>query len=122
MNSFKKTASQTLAVQEIVASSAHNFCLEGGSRSGKSVIIMRSIIVRAAKEAMSDHIICRETFNAAKRSIWQKTMPDVFRMFFAELKPKYNRSDYYVQLSNGSRIFIAGLDDKEKLERLLGTE
>ena len=122
MSSFKKTASQALAVKEIVNSTAHNFCLQGGSRSGKSVIIMRSVIIRASKEAMSDHIICRETFNAAKRSIWQKTLPDVFRMFFPDLKPKWNRSDYYVQLSNGSRIFIAGLDDKEKLERLLGTE
>lgn len=124
MNSFKKTAAQVKAVNEIVNSSATNICIEGGSRAGKSFEIMRQIIVRAAKEPYSEHIICRETFNAAKRSIWLKTMPDVFRMCFPGLIPSIRRSDgiYYADLSNGSKIYIAGLDDDKKLERLLGTE
>lgn len=123
-SSFKKNPAQERAVNEIIISDAANICLEGGSRSGKSFEIMRELIIRSVKEPNSEHIIVRETFNAAKRSIWLKTMPDVFRIAFPNLKPKYNRSDgiYFCELANGSKIHIAGLDDNDKLERLLGTE
>lgn len=124
MSSFRKTEAQKKAVKEIINSSAMNFCLEGGSRAGKTFEIMREIIIRAAKESHSDHIIVRETFNSAKRSIWLKTMPDVFRICFPFLSHKYMRSDgiYYCEIANCSKVYIAGLDDNAKLERLLGTE
>jgi hypothetical protein len=124
MSSFKKNPAQKIAAQKIGKSKAKNICIEGGSRSGKSFEIMREIIVRASKVPFSEHLICRETFNSAKRSIWLKTMPDVFRICFSDLYPEYKRSDgiYYCELNNGSMIYLAGLDDDKKLERLLGTE
>ena len=120
--SFKKTVTQTNAVKQIANSTAKNFCLYGSSRSGKSFIIMRMIIIRAAKADLSDHIIARETFSSAKASIWQKTLPDVLRICFPHLQAKFNNSDYICTLPNGSTIKIAGLDDQKKIERLLGTE
>lgn len=120
--SFKKTQTQAEAVKAIANSSAKNFCLYGSSRSGKSFIIMRMILIRAAKEARSDHIIARETFSSAKSSIWQKTLPDVLRICFPNLNGKFNNSDYIYTLPNHSTIKIAGLDDQKKVERLLGTE
>jgi PBSX family phage terminase large subunit len=122
MRDFKKTPAQAKATKSVVSSLASNICLEGGSRAGKSFEIMRQIIIRASKAPDSEHLICRETFNACKRSIWQKTMPDVFRICFPNLYPKFNNSDYYVKLANNAKIWIAGLDDGQKLERLLGTE
>jgi len=121
---FKKTKAQLKAVEKIVESTAKNICIEGGSRAGKSFEIMREIIIRAAKEPNSEHLICRETFNSAKRSIWLKTMPDVFRICFPDLDPQFKRADgiYYCELHNSAKIFLAGLDDDKKLERLLGTE
>jgi len=119
--SFKNTITQDEAVKKIVSSLATDFCLYGSSRSGKSFIIMKAIIVRASK-AMSDHIIVRETFSAAKISIWQKTLPDVLRIAFPNLKHTMNKSDYVCTLANGSTIKIAGLDDDKRIERLLGTE
>ena len=118
---FKKTATQTDAVKKIANSSARNFCLYGSSRSGKSFIIMRMILIRAAKER-SDHVIVRETFSSVKASIWQKTLPDVLRICFPDLNGKFNNSDYVYTLPNHSTIKIAGLDDQKKVERLLGTE
>ena len=121
---FRKTQAQINAVKVISASSARNVCIEGGSRAGKSVEIMREIIIRASMVPMSEHLICRETFNSAKRSIWLKTMPDVLNMCFPDLMYSFRRSDgiYYLELANGSKIFLAGLDDARKIERLLGTE
>lgn len=121
---FKQTDIQKQAVKLIVDSGCSDVCLEGGSRSGKSFEIMRQIIIRASLADYSDHLICRETFNSCKRSIWLKTMPDVFRICFPNLPWKPVRSDgiYYGLLPNQSKIYIAGLDDDKKLERLLGTE
>ncbi len=121
---FKKTAAQAQAVKSINESAAINICLEGGSRSGKSFEIMRQVIVRASKASNSDHLICRETFNSCKRSIWLKTMPDVFKIAFPDISYEQKRSDgiYYAEMPNNSKIYISGLDDEKKLERLLGTE
>lgn len=121
---FKQTEAQKNAVKQIVQSNCADVCFEGGSRSGKSFEIMRQIIVRAAKVPNSDHIICRETFNAAKRSIWLGTMPDVYRKCFPNLHAKPERADgiYFSRLPNDSKIYLAGLDDEKKVERLLGTE
>ncbi len=118
---FHKTKAQADTIKKIVASIATNFCLYGSSRSGKSFVIMFILIVRAAK-VKSDHIIVRETFSAAKISIWQKTLPDVLRAAFPNLPCAMNKTDYICTLPNGSTIKIAGLDDEKRIERLLGTE
>jgi len=118
---FKNTKTQDDAVNKIVHSLATDFCLYGSSRSGKSFLIMKAILIRASK-VLSDHIIVRETFSAAKISIWQKTLPDVLRIAFPNLKHSMNKSDYVCTLANGSTVKIAGLDDDKRIERLLGTE
>lgn len=124
MQNFKKTKAQKNAVKVIANSNAKNVCIEGGSRAGKSFEIMRQIIIRASKEAHSDHLICRETFNSAIRSIWLKTMPDVLRICFPDLsyEEKKQFGIMFIELPNGSKVWVAGLDDDKKLERLLGTE
>lgn len=121
MKGFRKTQTQIDAINLIVQTPATNVCIYGSSRSGKSFIIMYALLVRAAK-VKSDHLIVRETFSAAKMSIWYKTLPDVVNMCFPDLNINYNKQDYVATLPNGSTIKIAGLDDQKKVERLLGTE
>jgi len=95
--------------------------LFGGSRSGKTFILIYAIIVRACKEK-SRHIILRKHFNHVKRSIVLDTFPKVMALCFPNLKAKLNKTDYYVSLPNGSEIFFGGLDDGERVEKILGTE
>lgn len=118
---FSNTSAQDEAIDKLISSTASNFCIYGSSRSGKSVLIMKLIIIRASK-CKSDHLIVRSTFSAAKASIWQKTLPDVFRMFFPDLSYKLNQTDYICTLPNGSTIRIAGLDDDKRIEKILGNE
>lgn len=118
---FKKTLDQARAVKRIVKSAASNVCLFGGSRSGKSFLIMFVLLVRACK-CKSDHLIVRETFSSAKSTIWMKTLPDVLRIAFPGLKVQFDKTNYIATLPNGSTIKIAGLDDQKKIERLLGSE
>jgi len=118
---YKNTVAQNLAVKKIIETNAADFCLEGGSRSGKSFLIMKLLIIRASK-IKSDHLIARETFNSAKISIWNKTLPDVMSLVFPSLSYNLDNKDHICSLPNKSTIRIAGLDDVKKIERALGTE
>ena len=101
--------------------------LYGGSRSGKTFIILYIIFVRAWKAPGSRHVIFRKHFNACKISIWKDTLPKMIRIadpINAMNKKTYNwnNTDFYITLQNGSEIWIAGLDDKERVEKVLGRE
>lgn len=98
----------------------------GGSRSGKTFIGVRNIILRAIK-APSRHLILRLRFKHIKDSVWSQTIPKVLKLCFPQLKEgthyKLNKSDYYLKLiDNGSEIWIGGLDEAERTEKILGTE
>lgn len=118
---FKKTKAQIDAVKTIVSSSARNVLLMGGARSGKTTLAVYILMVRACK-AKSNHAIVRSTFNSVKNSIWMDTLPKVLNMAFPDLTVKWDRSNYQLILPNGSKIRIFGIDDGEKLERILGLE
>ncbi len=96
--------------------------LEGGSRSGKTFIEIYVIIMRALKYAGTKHVIVRKAFNHAKLSIWHQTLPDVLKKAFPTAKYKENKTDWFVQFDNGSQIWIGGTDDKERVEKILGSE
>lgn len=117
---FKKTVKQKEAIN-ILGGDAKHICLYGGSRAGKTAIIIYALIVRASK-VKSRHAILRQAFNAAKRSIWLDSLPSMLNRAFPDLKLKWNKTDYFVEFPNGSQIFIGGLDDKERSEKILGTE
>jgi len=96
----------------------------GGSRSGKTFEIVREIVVRALKAPGSRHLITRFHFRDAKIAIFMDTLPKVLNICFPELKGRYHfdRTDFYVKFQNGSEIWIGGLDDKERTDKILGLE
>lgn len=101
---------------------ARNIMLRGGSRSGKTFILVRAIIQRAINAPASRHAIFRFRFNHAKTSVWADTIPKVLKLCFPGLSVRFDKTDFYVELPNGSQIWIAGLDDKERVEKILGQE
>lgn len=117
---FVKNPSQVTAVE--MMGKYPEFLAEGGSRSGKSLIIIYSIIIRAIKYPNSRHLCVRKRFNHAKQSLWYQTFPDVFRLAFKGLKVEQNKTDWFFSFPNGSQIWIGGTDDKERVEKLLGQE
>jgi hypothetical protein len=118
---FKKTARQSEAVRLITQSKAKNIMLYGASRSGKTALAVYILIVRACKEKCNQ-IIVRNTFNSVKNSIWMETLPKMLRIAFPDLNVTWDRTNYIVIFPNGSTIRCAGLDDGQKIERLLGLE
>jgi phage terminase large subunit-like protein len=97
-------------------------CLAGGTRSGKTFLILRAIVERALKAEHSRHAVLRLHANAARASIALDTLPNVMRLCFDNMKLKEHRQDGFFELPNGSRIWIGGLDDKDRVEKILGLE
>lgn len=93
--------------------------LFGGSRSGKTFIIILFMLVRALKRK-SRHVILRYRFSHVKTSIVYDTFPKVCNLF--KISYNLNKSDWFVTLENGSEIWFGGLDDKERTEKILGNE
>ncbi len=106
----------------LLASDAGHVLLYGGSRSGKTFLICRAIAIRAIKAEGSRHAILRYRFNAVKQSIWHDTWPKMMRECFPDVSYSANKQDWFYELSNGSQIWIGGLDDKERTEKILGQE
>ncbi len=116
---FKRTAKQKEATKILAGS--QEAALFGGSRSGKTFIILRSILIRAAK-TKSRHLIARFRFNHVKISIWYDTLPKVLSACFPGLQISYNKTDWFIILQNGSEIWFGGVDDKERVEKIIGNE
>jgi len=119
---FSKTTKQTIATK-LIAGFMY-VLLFGGSRSGKTFLIIRCIIIRACK-TKSRHVILRKHFNHLKASIIYDTLPMVLELCFPNLPSldsMLNKSDWFLTLPNGSTIWFAGLDDKARTEKVLGTE
>lgn len=118
---FKKTTIQERAI-DLFVSGASRFLLYGGSRSGKSFIIIFAQLIIACRFAGSRHLVCRFRFNHVKNSIWLDTLKKVLKICFPKLIVKWNNVDYFITLPNGSELWIGGLDDKERSEKILGME
>lgn len=117
-----KFTDKQLEAQRVLAGSATHLLLVGGSRSGKTFLLVRNIVMRALKAPKSRHAILRFRFNHVKASIVLDTFPRVMEVCFPEVKYSLDKTDWYVSLPNGSQIWFGGLDDKERTEKILGQE
>lgn len=119
---MKLTARQE-AAQKVLASEATHVMLYGGSRSGKTFLLVRNVVMRAMKAPGSRHAILRFRFNAIKASVVMDTFPKVMKLAFPGVKYSLSKTDWFAEIEGlGSQIFFAGLDDKERTEKILGME
>jgi phage terminase large subunit-like protein len=108
--------------QLLLAKPQRHTLLVGGSRSGKTTVLVHEIALRALRADASRHAILRLRANAARASIALDTLPKVFRLWFPGEPLKRHRTEGYFSLKNGSEIWIGGLDDQERVEKILGKE
>lgn len=100
-----------------------NVMLVGGSRSGKTTVIVEEIICRAVRYPGSRHLMARLRFAHAKTALWMDTIPKVLELEGVNRnKFKWSESDHFIQLPNGSEIWVDGLDDKDRVDKILGRE
>lgn len=119
--SFELTPKQK-EVRAIFSKAYTYLLVYGGSRSGKTFFIIYSIVVRAMKAPGSRHGIFRNDGVDAKQAIAKDTLPKVVGLAFPDLPLTWKEQDGYFELPNGSEIWIAGLKDKARLDKVLGRE
>jgi hypothetical protein len=108
--------------QKLLADIYTHLMLFGGSRSGKTFLLVRNVVTRAIKAPGSRHLIARYRLNHIKSSVVLDTFPKVMKLAFPNVEYELNKTDLYVTLPNGSEIWFAGLDDSERVEKILGNE
>ena len=118
---FKLTAAQD-AANELLGGQAQHIMLFGGSRSGKTFLQVRAIVVRALAASKSRHAILRFTFASVKNAVIFDTFPKVMELCFPSMPYSLSKQDWFAEFPNGSQIWFGGLDDKERTEKILGQE
>ncbi len=118
---FRLTDKQKQA-GELLASPSTHILLAGGSRSGKTFMLVMAVITRALRAPGSRHAILRFRFGHVKQSIVLDTFPRVLQTCFPGVEYSLNKTDWFASFANGSEIWFGGLDDKERTEKILGTE
>ncbi|MGH7240643.1 MAG: phage terminase large subunit, partial [Candidatus Saccharimonadales bacterium] len=121
MPSFELNEKQREAVR-LQGSCAEHILLYGGSRSAKTSLHVRSMVIRALKAPGSRHLIARFRFGHVKQSVFYDTFPKIMRLAFSDVAYEPNKSDWFVTLPGKSEIWFGGLDDKERTEKILGNE
>lgn len=84
---------------------------------------MYAVITRALKKK-SKHLVARKTFQHCKQSLWFGTFEAVIEICYPELRGriKDNKDLWFKEFPNGSQIWFGGLDDKERVDKVLGNE
>lgn len=106
----------------VLAGAATHGMLFGGSRSGKTFLHVRNMVMRALKAKESRHAIFRLRFNHIKTSIILDTFPKVMKLCYPGVEYSLSKTDWFATLPNNSEVWFGGLDDKERTEKILGQE
>ena len=109
-------------VRALATSGKKNVLIYGGSRSGKTFFLCYAIITRAIKAPGSRHAIFRRHGVAVKQSIGKDTFKKVMELAYPQIKYDWKEQDGYFIFPNGSEVWLAGLDDKDRVDKVLGKE
>lgn len=107
----------------VAAGDARHVLAYGGSRSGKTFGFCYCVATRAIKAPSSRHLICRLQNIDVRQSVLMDTWPTMMRKRYPGVKWTPHLSDQYVTFDhNGAEVWFGGLDDKERVEKILGKE
>jgi PBSX family phage terminase large subunit len=118
---FRPTAVQKKALGLLKGGGKH-ILLFGGSRSGKTTVLVMAIIYRALRFAGSRHLICRYRAKDARSSVLRETLLPRLEDTVGRGGYTYLAHESVVTLYNGSEIWIGGLGDREQADKILGHE
>ncbi len=106
----------------LLAGPQRHTLLYGGSRSGKTFLIEYARSVRGIRAPGSRHLMCRHHNIDVRQSVMMDTFPKMMRLAFPDVRYILNKSDQFATFSNGSELWFSGLDDKDRVDKILGKE
>jgi hypothetical protein len=104
-------------LRRLIFGPATHILAYGGSRSGKTWLLVRAIVTRALRAPGSRHLIARRHFNHVIQSIWHDTFLAVMSTCFPDVTYKQDKAAWFIEFANGSQIWFGGLDDRERTEK-----
>ena len=90
--------------------------------SGKTFQIIRKQVQRRLKAPGSRGAVLRFRLGHVKQSVVMDTFPTVMSKCFPQIDYDLNKSDLYARFPGGSELWFGGLDDKGRVEKILGNE
>ncbi len=118
---FELTAKQQDVLRLLAGPERHNL-VYGGSRSGKTFVLTNAVAKRGISAPGSRHLIARRQNVDVRQSVLMDTWPRMMRLAFPACAYDVNKTDQYVTLPNGAEVWFAGLDDADRVEKILGKE
>ena len=120
MGEYKPTAAQ-VKLRKLIRDHIHVMAF-GGSRSGKTFEFCRALHVCAMRYPGSRSAIMRKHFNAVKMAVFNDTFPSMVRLCTPGANIKRNESETFIKYPSGSEVWFLGLDDKDRVDKILGRE
>lgn len=98
--------------------------LYGGARSGKTYGVILTLIFLSIKHPGSKHLVARRYAVDIRSSIFLDTIPKVLSALGLNRGEHWQANATFMEFTfrNGSMIQCAGLDDKERVDKILGQE
>ena len=90
----------------------------GGAGSGKSHFVAQKLVYKALSERRKI-LVLRKVGRTVKNSVFQLIL-DTLVQFKVKDKCKVNKTDFSIELPNGSMFLCSGLDDPEKVKSITG--
>ncbi len=94
----------------------------GGSRSGKTFENIDIVFHRAFMIPNSQHLIIRKHRTTAEESICNQTIKDYLLATNLTDIVKYKVSELRYILPNKSEILVSGIDDEQRITKIMGTQ
>lgn len=88
----------------------------GGGGSGKSVFITQKLLIKALNDKRRV-LVMRKVGKSCRQSTWE-LMLDTLSKFHIKDKCRINKSNYEIELPNGSLFIFTGCDDVEKIKSI----
>ena len=90
----------------------------GGAGSGKSYFVAQKLVYKALSSRRKI-LVLRKVGRTVKNSVFQLIL-DTLVQFKIKEKCKINKTDFSIELPNGSLFLCSGLDDPEKIKSITG--
>lgn len=119
---FSLTAKQIEVRDTVLVGPASDCLIYGGARSTKTFLFCYAIAVRALSAPNSRHLIARLHHLDVRKSVMMDTWPKMMRLAFPRAVYKENKSDQFITMPGGAEVWFGGLDDKDRVDKVLGNE
>ena len=90
----------------------------GGAGSGKSFFVAQKLVIKALTDRRKV-LVLRKVGRTVKNSVFQLIL-DTLDLLQIKDKCKINKTDFSIELPNGSIFLCSGLDDPEKIKSIAG--